>query len=213
MAYNNIKMTERGYFIVFEGLDRSGKTTQSIFLLNYLSSVGINAFYLHFPIRESETGKIIDQYLRNEIEMDDWEIHKLFSDNRREYESELRKHLSEGTWIICDRYIHSGVFYSAAKGLDIEKCKQQDKGLPTPDILFYLKIGHEETCQRSDYGNERYENVEFQKKVEQLYNDHFNVWNSDIIDALDTKENIALKIQNYIKRRNSRFTTERLGTW
>ncbi len=44
----------------------------------------------------------------------------------------------KGTNIILDRYAYSGVAFTSAKGLDLEWCKNSDKGLPKPDIVFFL---------------------------------------------------------------------------
>lgn len=75
---------KRGALIVFEGVDRCGKTTQTKKLLEYLKSCGIAAELLRFPDRTTQTGKIIDSYLVNGVELDDKAVHLLFSANRWE---------------------------------------------------------------------------------------------------------------------------------
>ena len=52
--------------------------------------------------------------------------------------------LNEGKNVILDRYVYSGVVYSAAKGLDLNWCLNPDKGLPKPDLLFYIEIDRDE---------------------------------------------------------------------
>ena len=72
----------RGLFIVFEGLDRSGKSSQAKKIAQYL-----NAEQLSFPNRlNCESGKLLDLYLKNKQEMDmgDEAVHLLFSMNRWE---------------------------------------------------------------------------------------------------------------------------------
>ena len=73
--------------------------------------------------------------------------------------------LPPGTYVVCDRYAFSGVAYTAAKGLSFDWCKNPDIGLPTPDRVFYLDIDPEAAKARAEYGNERYEKLEFQKKL------------------------------------------------
>jgi len=88
-----------------------------------------------------------------------------FCQNRWEFAAEIEHILSSGTTIVCDRYAYSSVAYSCAKGLDMEQCKLGDVGLPAPDVVIVLVIDPEEAARRgSQYGNERYENIEFQKK-------------------------------------------------
>ena len=62
-----------------------------------------------------------------------------------------------------DRYAFSGVAFSAAKSeMDLEWCRQPDRGLPRPDIVFFLDVSGEEAQKRGGYGEERYERKEFQ---------------------------------------------------
>eukprot|EP01035_Chromulina_nebulosa_P019490 gene19490-25376_t len=75
----------------------------------------------------------------------------------------------EGNNLICDRYAYSGVSFTSAKGLDIDWCKACDKGLPAPDCVIYLDIPVEEAAQRGNFGDERYEKIDFQKKVREVF--------------------------------------------
>jgi Thymidylate kinase len=105
----------RGAFILLEGIDRCGKTTQCTKLLNRLISAGIAATILRFPDRTTSTGLIINQYLQSGIQLDDHAIHLLFSANRWENSIKLQQYLVDGTTVICDRYAYSGVAFSSAK--------------------------------------------------------------------------------------------------
>jgi dTMP kinase len=53
--------------------------------------------------------------------------------------------------------------------LDIEWCKNPDCGLLTPDIVFYLNVEPERAAIRSDYGEERYETLDLQKRVRNIF--------------------------------------------
>jgi len=76
----------RGALLVFEGPDRSGKSTQAARLLARLQAAGHRCEGWRFPDRESESGRAIDCYLREQAgaETDDAKVHQLFSENRRE---------------------------------------------------------------------------------------------------------------------------------
>ncbi len=54
---------------------------------------------------------------------------------------------------------------SAFQGLDMEWCKDPDRGLPAPDLLLYFSLPVEDARKRGRYGEERYENLAFQAKV------------------------------------------------
>lgn len=126
----------RGILVVIEGLDRSGKSTQTSLLAKALNSHQIPAELWKFPNRDTQLGQIIDKYLRKEIELDDRVVHLLFSANRWESDRKMRERLNSGTSLVVDRYAYSGVAYTAAKpGLDFEWCKHCDAGLLKPDLL------------------------------------------------------------------------------
>ncbi|KNC97162.1 thymidylate kinase [Spizellomyces punctatus DAOM BR117] len=157
----------RGALIVFEGVDRSGKSTQTALLTQNLSSHQIPSILRRFPDRTSTTGALISSYLSStsEPELSDEAIHLLFSANRWEAVKELEDALLNGTTVIVDRYAYSGVAYTAAKGLDLNWCKGPDKGLLTPDLVIYMEIPIEVAATRGGFGGERYEKIEFQEKV------------------------------------------------
>ena len=54
-------------------------------------------------------------------------------------------------------------------GLSIEWCKQPDVGLPQPDLVCFLDVSEEVAQQRADFGGERYELTEFQRRVRENY--------------------------------------------
>lgn len=76
--------TSRGALIVFEGLDRCGKTSQSSRLVKYLDNLGHSVQSWRFPDRNTGIGQMISSYLSNKSHLDDRAIHLLFSANRWE---------------------------------------------------------------------------------------------------------------------------------
>ncbi|KAH9320258.1 hypothetical protein KI387_022027, partial [Taxus chinensis] len=160
---------KRGALIVLEGLDRSGKTSQCAKLASSLSVQGFPVEAWRFPDRTTDVGKMISAYLSSKADLDDRTIHLLFSANRWEKRSLMEAKLKAGTSLIVDRYSYSGVAFSAAKGLDLGWCKAPEVGLPAPDLVFYLDISPEKAAERGGYGGERYEHLDFQKKVAELY--------------------------------------------
>jgi dTMP kinase len=146
----------RGAFIVLEGVDRCGKTTQCGLLLEQLLAEGIPAVAKRFPDRTTSVGKMINQYLTGGNDLEDHAIHLLFSANRWEGASQLEYHLiQKGETVICDRYAYSGVAFTSAKPrenkggpLSFEWCQSPDIGLPAPDAVIFLDLSQEEAEQR-----------------------------------------------------------------
>jgi len=178
----------RGAFIVFEGLDRAGKSTQSKELLATMNKetitverdangealakrkqAGLGPKWMCFPARHTPIGSLIDQYLRKKVEMCDRAVHLLFSANRWEMASTILEDLEAGRSVICDRYGFSGVVYSAAKGMDPEWCRSSDIGLPQPDLIFFLYLDPEVGAKRAAFGDERYENKDMQTAVREQF--------------------------------------------
>jgi dTMP kinase len=189
-------MKSRGALIVFEGLDRSGKSTQAKLLYEAIKgdTLRMKAELWKYPNRTTTTGILINDYLTNQKEMNDHAIHLLFSANRWESVDEMKNKLNSGYNLIVDRYAYSGTAYSAAKkGMDFDWCKQCDNGLPKPDVVFYLDTLSDVTRTRSDFGAERYENSEFQNLVYKNFRKFFDFdkkSNFFIVNASDTIENL-----------------------
>ncbi|KAI8849398.1 thymidylate kinase-domain-containing protein [Chytridium lagenaria] len=171
---SNSDMSRRGAFIVVEGIDRSGKSTQCQLLKDKLiSRYGVGCVELRrFPDRGSTSGAIIDQYLKFKSEIDDRTMHLWFAVNRSEAMPALEKILKSGRSIIVDRYAFSGVAYTMAKEsskLSRTWCMNADSGILKPDIVIFLDIPATLSSSRPEFGSERYENVEFQKKVRETF--------------------------------------------
>jgi len=191
----------RGAFIVIEGLDKSGKSTQAARLLERIQSTTADtneAVLLKFPDRATAIGKMIDAYLRSESELDDHAIHLLFSANRWELAPTIQAHLASGTTVIADRYAFSGIAFSAQKGprlnLTYEWCKAPEVGLPAPDLTLFLDINPETAMQRGGYGEERYEKQDVQTRVRQIFARIGKEMGNDrwvLIDAGREREKVA----------------------
>ena len=174
--------------LVFEGVDRSGKSSQAKLLKERLPGLlGIDKTkveYIAFPDRDEKlmTGKCIKDFLQrppsepssrkdDEKKNADFNraIHQLFSANRFEKAAYIRQKLQEGSIIILDRYILSGLVYSTAKGLDFKWCARTDHGLPWPDLTFYMTIDAEVASKRPGFGGEAFETTYFQQRVAEQY--------------------------------------------
>eukprot|EP00877_Chromochloris_zofingiensis_P009830 jgi/Chrzof1/50/Cz01g01200.t1 len=163
----------RGAFILFEGVDRCGKSTQSAKLVDALRKRGVPAELWKFPDRVGTvTGESINSYLSNKTDVEDGAIHLMFSANRWEKRHALLQALRSGTTLVVDRYAYSGVAYTAAKqvpGLTIDWCRAPDEGLPAPDVTFYLQLPQSAAGARDGFGEERYEQADFQEKVKHCF--------------------------------------------
>ncbi|KAI1360295.1 thymidylate kinase-domain-containing protein [Xylaria arbuscula] len=162
----------RGAFIVFEGMDRAGKTTQAKLLQLRCIESGREVKFMRFPDRTTPIGQMIDSYLKGDAEIEDHVIHLLFSANRWEAAQKIRAELEAGHTIICDRFYHSGIVYSAAKqlpSLSLFWAKAPELGLPRPDMVLFLDLEESVARSRGGWGGEVYEKGEMQRRVRELF--------------------------------------------
>ena len=186
------KAAARGAFILFEGVDRCGKTTQSTKLVESLKAAGVNAELWRYPDRTTEMGKMINAYRQSSLDMDDGAIHLLFSANRWEKRAAMEKALSDGVTLVVDRYSYSGVAFTAGKnvpGLDLDWCKAPERGLLAPDAVLYLDMPIEAAKTRGGFGEERYETTELQERVRDNFRKLREDW-WDVVDAAGTIDEV-----------------------
>lgn len=115
---------------------------------------------------------MIDSYLKSQLDMDDHAIHLLFSANRWEAAKTMAALLTAGTTILCDRYYHSGIVYSAAKrnpSLTLSWARAPEVGLPRPDLVLFLDLDEAQARARGGWGGEVYERAETQRRVKELF--------------------------------------------
>lgn len=153
---------------------------------------------MNFPNRETQSGQMIDAYLRKKENLTDEGIHLLFTVNRWEAKNEMEKELRAGTTIIVDRYSYSGVAYSAAKGLDFEWCKIPERGLLKPDLVLYLTLSEEALGRRKGFGEERYETSELQLKVNNIFQRLIEKPLWQVVDADKTESELSDELEKII---------------
>jgi len=186
----------RGSFILIEGCDRSGKTTQVAELVSRLKEMGQNVTSLSFPNRSTDIGQVINAYLQQNINLSLQTSHLLFSANRWESSTALCDLLEAGTIVVMDRYVYSGLAFSIAQGLDPEWAKMPDRGLPKPDLIIYLNANLDLLAQRGGYGLERYENRQLQERVAEAYRSVLSEVKTKcvVVDAAEESRSVASKI-------------------
>lgn len=174
----------RGHFIVLEGIDGSGTTTQAAALGKKLTQSGLAAHVTAEPSM-GPIGSVIRQILSGRLTVNDcgtprapsWRsMALLFAADRQDHlEAEILPNLREGVSVICDRYIYSSVIYqtlSSAKPEAESWIRELNRFALMPDLVLYLKLSPEEALarrQERDRNVELYEDVEFQERLAGAY--------------------------------------------
>ena len=166
----------RAKFIVFEGINGSGKTTIINNLINYYTNKNIKYQYIKFPDRTSNSGKIIDKFLKNQYEFNSInEQIQIFAENRKESEKLIKDSLNENKIILCDRYLYSNIAYTitdmslniqynnSSEYISINNIIKYDKNLLKPDLVFLINGNY--INLRNDSIQERYHNNEIKNGI------------------------------------------------
>jgi len=164
---------ERGLFIVFEGIEGAGKTTQAKNLYEYLNSTGKNSVLTREP-GGTKTGKKIREILlsdTDEIFPPKAELFLYEADRNFHVNNVIKPNLENGINVICDRYVYSTLAYQGyARGLDINLIKTLNDIATDgvyPDIVFLIDIPVEVSLQRLGNKKDRIEkeDTDFHKRL------------------------------------------------
>lgn len=112
MEIQNTPVTKRGKLISIEGIDGVGKNTQAKLLQKLIEKEEGECALYSFPQYETETGKLVKEYLttgRNDLDL--YGRAKLYADDRLAARDEIIAHLERGVSVVCDRYTHSNIVY------------------------------------------------------------------------------------------------------
>lgn len=142
-------------FIVLEGVDGSGKSTQIEKLRVMFAERGIESEYIHFPRFDSPFfGELIARFLRGELggvdQVDPYIVALLYACDRRDAAALIRRWLDTGKVVIADRYVYSNVGYQCAKLADeaqrtalrrwIMDLEYEYFKIPRPDLSIFLDV-------------------------------------------------------------------------
>ena len=184
-------------FIVIEGTDCCGKTTQCTKLASRLCGVGKVVRTLKFPMRDTSTGQLIDAFLKGEIELNPQSVQLLFSANRWEFAEEIRELLKQKVVVVADRYTYSALAYSAIHDLDPKWCAGLDAGLPVPDMVIMLNMPVSTSHKRGKFGSERYEDPAMQEIVRANFQQMFP---REDVDADRSMDDVAASIWDLVSK-------------
>ncbi len=162
-------MNKKGVFIVVEGLDGSGKTTQAEILARRLSKT-FNVMLTAEPSR-GKIGAFIREGCLYENERLPTEAEALlFAADRIEHvETELKPALDEGKVVVCDRYIYSSLAYQGSAGLSLEWIKTINARALQPDFSVFIDCPPERVLARLRRKKSVMETLDTQQKVRQIY--------------------------------------------
>ncbi len=190
-------MNTKGKFIVFEGTDGSGKSTQMKLLGKYLVSKGVKVFLTREPT-DSPFGAQLRSCLTGRIETNEYTIAALFAADRLDHiyneVNGIKQKLEKGVSVLCDRYYFSSLAYNGGFVpyewvLSLNAPAMQAL---KADLTVFIDLPPEEGMRRVEKrgAEERYETLEKQKKIHERYFELFETFGAgENIAVVRSKEN------------------------
>ena len=206
-------MSAKGKFIVFEGIDGAGKTTQVELLAQNLASLGREVSLSAEPTT-LPSGKAIRRALSGEEKRSECEMATMFVLDRIAHninsEFGIRTLTEKGIDVISDRYYYSSLAYqgSATDYAWVKSMNMNSPEIRHPDLCIYLDLLPEESLARISRGRESveiYENIEkltavrnkFLSVIEDLCKSGESIY---VVNAARAPEEIAEEIFAIVKK-------------
>jgi len=164
-------MKRKGSFIVFEGLDGAGSTTQAYMLEQYLKQS--TKVLLTKEPTQYIFGGMIRAVLKGDLNISAQTLQLLFAADRAHHlDKEILPALKRGFTVISDRYMFSSLAYGASSGLDREWLWKLNEKFRMPDITIFINVRPDTCIERmseSRFGLELFEKEEKLRKVRGEY--------------------------------------------
>jgi len=129
-------------FIIIEGIDGAGHTTQSDLLKEYFKGLGVDFIFLKTPNKSLPIGGAYYSYLNKEYELNTESVFSLCASDVIMNKERILEAKKNNKVILFERYITSTLAYQAANGFNFEKGIKIIKllGFPKADIIIYLDL-------------------------------------------------------------------------
>jgi dTMP kinase len=206
-----------GVFLVMEGPDGSGTTTQVDRLADFLRREGYSVEVTTEPT-DGEYGQVVKEMISGEyFESDISEEEKArriaeeFVKDRKQHQKHVKENLKDNDFVISDRYYHSTYAYQQTHGISFEEIEQLHQEiigdeLRVPDLTLILCVGAETGMERiSERGKEKaiFESEGFQKQVLKQYKNLKNDLDEQIeyVDSDQTITEVSEEIQSILKQK------------
>jgi dTMP kinase len=188
--------------IAFEGLDQSGKQTQSERLAAMLRADGRRVEFLTFPEYTTSIGREIAAALAGERGYEPDTLQLLYIANRYEFRPQIVEWLSAGAIVICDRYLASSIAYGEAQGIDPEWLRDVQRHLPAAALTLVLDIPPEVSLERKRAARDAFErNLPLLAGVRASYRRQAHAPDWQLIDGRQSVDEVAAAVSAAVRSR------------
>ena len=134
--------TSPGTFLVFDGIDGAGKTTQVAIFAENLTRHGAEVVTSKEPTDGPWGQKIRASAQTGRMSLDD-ELEAFIQDRREHVREVIEPALARGATVILDRYLYSTIAYQGSRGGDVEAVREAMAEFPEPDLAVILDVDPE----------------------------------------------------------------------
>lgn len=197
-------MQNRGLFIVFEGLDGAGTTTQLDLVNKSLTDKGERVHITKEPT-DSMIGGLIRSLLKKHWEIGAEGAQLLFAADRAYHlDKEVIPLLNKGITVITDRYYFSSIAYGSVGIADTKWIEAINSRFLQPDLVIYVRVSVEQALGRIESGRysemELFEKTEVLKKVAKTYDKLADTLDYFVsVDGSKSEEEVAQDILKILK--------------
>jgi len=202
----------QGKFIVIDGMDGSGKTTQIMKIVNYIFKKDKrNHLVLTREPYASDFGLEIRRLLaestnpmENGLKMADLFV----SDRKVHVEKIIAPSLAKGMQVLCDRFKYSTLAYQQTQGIPLQRLIEMHKGMVVPNLVLIFDLPARIAVERMSKDGIRgrkevFEKLEFQEKLRHNYHalkEQLPNENIVIVDASKSIEEVFSQLKAEVNK-------------
>ncbi len=201
------KVKRRGRFIVFEGIDGAGTTTQSRSVVDWLTRRGERALHTHEPT-DGPIGNMLRQILRGRLvaipsggeadprpaPIDPAATALLFAADRLDHlHHQVIPHLQAGVHVVCDRYVVSSLAYQSLD-VDLRFVRAINEKALKPDLTIFLRVPADVAMARIESSRtqrESFEQLPLQRRIAANYEKIIEGYRDGEVVVLDGQEELS----------------------
>lgn len=194
-------------FIVFDGIDGSGKSTQVQLLASYFESIGVDVILTREPTN-GKWGSLVRKSATSGRLPFDLELEYLLNDRDEHLQNVIIPSLKANKVVISDRYYYSTIAYQGARSNDVESVKQAvlKKNFLKPDVTFIFDVPVDIAIKRiTQSRHDKLDEFEQEKSLREVQKNYNVICKSDPgiiringsenIDSIHTKLLKSLQLQ------------------
>ena len=191
---------ESGKLVVIDGIDQSGKRTQTQMLARKIQKFGYPTSIWSFPDYATPLGRQLKFYLAGRTRFDFHAVHLLYAANKWEHVVSIARDVKAGRVVVINRYTPSNLAYGIAHGLSPNWLEPLERDLPKPDLVLILNVSPRVSFKRKrQFRDVHEENLSYLCKVRDAYLRLARKHRWKIIDGEREAGIVGLELWKYVQ--------------